>query len=277
MSGRCDRLTHPLIILCFLSVMSLLAAPDPAHRAVGAESEITEIKEDFAGRDFDRSRWALTNTTVATTKTDFSKRAMRVIVPQGPETRPLIGLNSRFGLEGDFDISADYTLRSLPRPEKEWVNVSIFIAGPDGMAALSRTNNAKSGHGYSTWVQPPAGSKAGVQAGGSSTEDKSGTLRLERVGKELHFYASGHGQPPKQIATVEFGDRLIENVAFQIFPPGLKAPIDIEFDNIAVKADHFTRLVFVPPSDYGYLPWILSGLAVVAVALLGWWLARRAR
>ena len=96
---------------------------------------------------------------------------------------------------------------------------AIFIAGADGMAALSRTNNAKSGQGYSTWFQPPAGSKAGVQAGGSSTEDKAGTFASERVGKELHFYASGHGQPPKQIGTVEFGDHPIENVAFQIFPP----------------------------------------------------------
>ena len=257
--------------------MSLLAATEPAHRAVGAESDLTEIKEDFTSRDFDRSRWALANTAVATTKTDFSRGAMRLIVPPGPETRPLVGLNGRFGLEGDFDISVDYTLRSLPRPEKEWVNVSIFIAGPDGMAAVTRTNNAKSGHGYSTWFQPSAGSKASVQAGGSSTEDKAGTLRLERVGKELHFYASAHGHPPKQIGSVEFGDHPIETVGFQVLPPALKAPVDIEFDNISVKADHFTHLVFVPPSDYGYLPWILSGLAFIAVVLLWWWIASRSQ
>ncbi len=278
MSKRSDRLARSIIELCCLAVLSLLALLNSAHRVAGADSALTEIKETFTGGDFDRTRWALLNTTVAVTKADFSRGAMRLIVPPGPDVRPLVGLNSRFGLEGDFDVSVDYSLRLLPRPEKEWVNVSIFIGGPDGMAAMTRTNNANSGHGYSTWFQPPAGSKTRMQAGGAPTEDKAGTLRLARVGRELHYYASSRGQPLKQIGTVEFGDHPIETLGFQVLPPGLKAPVDVEFDNILVKADRITGLVFVPQSDYGYLPWILSGLMVLIVLiLLGWWSTRRAR
>jgi len=265
------------MVLCSLVVASLLASLEPAHQVAGADSALTEIMETFTGGDFDRTRWALLNTTVAVTKTDFSRSAMRLIVPPGPDMRPLVGLNSRFGLEGDFDISVDYSIRLLPRPEKEWVNVSIFIGGPDGMAAMTRTNNAKSGHGYSTWFQPPAGSKTQMQAGGEPTEDKAGTLRLARVGKELHYYASARGQPLKHIGTVEFGDHPIETLGFQVLAPPLKAPVDVEFDNISVKADRITGLVFVPQSGYGSLPWILSGLVVIALVLLWWWSARRVR
>ena len=68
-----------------------------------------------------------------------------------------------------------------------------------------------------------------------STQDKTGTLRLARVGKELRFYAAASGQPQKEIGTVDFGDRPIDKVAFQVFTPASKAPIDIEFDNIRSK------------------------------------------
>ena len=53
----------------------------------------------------------------------ISRRRMRLVIPPGPDKRPLMGLDSRFGFEGDFDISVDYSIRSLPRPAKEWVNL----------------------------------------------------------------------------------------------------------------------------------------------------------
>ena len=102
-----------------------------------------------------------------------------------------MGLDSRFGLEGDFDISVDYSIRSLPRPEKEWTNLSIFIIGPDGMAAMTRTNNSNSGEGYSMWFQPWEGSKAKGTARNVPTQDKAGTLRLARLGKELALLCLG--------------------------------------------------------------------------------------
>jgi hypothetical protein len=145
------------------------------------------------------------------------------------------------------------------------------------MAAMTRTNNANSGHGYTTWFQPPAGSKAQVHASGVPTEDKSGRLRLARVGKELRFYASAAGQPLHQLGAAEYGDRPVGTLAFQVLAPALKAQVDVEFDNISVKADRLTGLVYVPPTTYGSLPWIGGAILVVALVLLWWWSTRRTR
>ena len=243
----------------------------------GADTTTTEIKETFATRDFDHSRWTLSNTSVALTKVNFSKGVMRLVVPPGPDMRPLMGLSSRFGLEGDFDVRVDYLIHSLPKPPKEWVNLSIFVSGPDGMAAVSRTNTTGSGNGYSRWFQPEAGSNKAVQAMVAPTEDKAGTLRLERVGKELRFYTGGRGGTLHHIGAVEFGDRPIETVAIQVYPQPLKTSIDVEFDNIFVKAERVTGLVFVPPSGSGTLPWAISGVGVAVLASLLWWFTRRGR
>ncbi len=178
------RVIRPLVLLRCAIAAGVLAALQSPERALADDATVTEVEESFAAKDFDHARWSLSNTSVAVTKTDFSRGVMRLIIPPGSEMRPLIGLSSRFGLEGDFDVSVDYSLRSFPQPEKEWINLSIFVAGADGMAAISRTNVHGSGHGYSRWFQPPADSKRPVQANGVKTDDKTGTLRLARVGKE---------------------------------------------------------------------------------------------
>ena len=148
-----------------VAILVIIASVDVGYPVLGQESAPTEITETFDRGEFDRMRWSLNNTSVAVTQVDFSKRKMRLVIPPGPDKRPLMGLDSRFGVEGDFDISVDYSIRSLPKPEKEWVNLSIFIIGPDGMAAMTRTHNSKSGQGYSMWFQPSEGSKAKGSAG----------------------------------------------------------------------------------------------------------------
>jgi hypothetical protein len=275
MSRHGYDLTLRIVRTCFFSIIFLINCDHSETFAQTSATAATEITETFSAGDFDRTRWALANTTVAITKADFSKGVMRMIIPPGPDMRPLLGLNSRFGLEGDFEIRVDYAIHSLPRPEKEWANLSIFIQGPDGMAAMTRTHNMATGHGFSRWFQPPADSKAKVEAGGEPTVDRSGTLRLVRVGKELQYSAAARGQPFHSIGTVAIGDRPIDTVGFQVLAPPMKAPIDLEYDNISVKADRLTGLTYVPESGYGPLPWILGGALVVALALLWWWSAKR--
>ncbi len=201
---------------------------------------------------------------------------MRVVIPPATIKRPLMGLESRFGLEGDFDISVDYSIRSLPRPAEEWVNLSIFIQGPSGMAAMTRTNHSKSGDGYSIWFQPSKESKAKGTASSVPTSDRAGTLRLARLGTELYFYASARDRPLKEIGKIEYGDQPIDLVGFHLLTPALKSPIDFEYDNISIKADRFTKLVFIPASSSISLFWVLPALAAVLLLLLWWWNARRA-
>jgi hypothetical protein len=255
-------------------LMVVLASIESANRVAGQESTLTDLDETFSSREFDRTRWTLTNTSVALTRVDFSAGKMRIVVPPGPEKRPIMGLDSRFGLEGDFDINVDYVVRSLPKPAKEWVNLSIFIMGPDGMAAMIRTNNSSSGDGYSIWFQPSAGSKAKFTAMNVPTTDKSGKLRLARLGKQLIFYAASSGKSFKEIGAADFGDHPIDLVGFQILAPALKSPVDVELDNIAIKADRFIKLVFSPPAESSYVVWIVCGAVVIAIAALFWWWQR---
>jgi hypothetical protein len=67
-------------------------------------------------------------------------------------------------------------------------------------------------------------------------------------------------------------------VGFQVFAPTLMSAIDIEYDNIAIRPDRFTKLVYVIPAENSYVFCALSGLAAVAVVfLLWWWIIRRGR
>ena len=261
----------------FLALVTFLASIAAGYRAESQESAPTEINETFSGGNFDRMKWTLGNIGVQIAKVDFSKGTMRVVIPPSTIKQPLMGLESRFGLEGDFDISVDYSIRSLPRPANEWVNLSIFLQGAPGMAAMTRTNHSKSGDGYSIWFQPPEKSKAKGTASSVPTSDRAGTLRLARIGTELYFYASARGRPLKEIGKVDFGDQPIDLVGFHVLTPALTSPIDFEYDNVSVKADRFTKLVFIPPSSNSTWFWVLSGLAVISFVFLGWWWkARRA-
>ena len=42
----------------------------------------------------------------------------------------------------------DYQIQSLPKPQKEWINVAILVGGSGGLAAVYRTNHFKEGQGY---------------------------------------------------------------------------------------------------------------------------------
>lgn len=277
MSMRCGCRTCISFVTVGLGIFVWASTIGAGQSVFAQEPGPTEINEPFDSRDFDRMRWSLNNTSVALTKVDLSKSSFRLTIPPGPDKRPLMGLESRFGLEGEFDITVDYAIRWLPRPAKEWVNLSIFIIGPDGMAAMTRTNNSQSGDGYSIWFQPWEGSKSKGTANNVPTQDKTGTLRLARTGKTLRFFAWARGQAQTEIGSVEFGDRPIDKIAFQVLAPAMKAPIDIEFDNVSVKADRFSKLIFVPPTNNGYLWWITAALIAVSLAVLIWWMIQRSR
>jgi len=266
------RSAIPAFALCL--ILGSIGAFDESR---AANPSRTAVRETFSGRDFDRSRWTLSNVNLLGVRVDFARGTMHIIVPPGPNMRPLVGFKARFGLEGDFRVSADYTVRSLPRPEKEWTNLSIFVSGADGAAAVIRTNHSTAGSGYGLWFQPVAGSTVQGKASQVPTEDRAGTLQIERVGRELRFSVSGRGHQFSQIGAADFGDHPINEIVLHVLAPGLKTPVDIELDNITVEADRLTGLIHERTNGFSPLPWILAFLGIAALVLLLLWHSKRGR
>lgn len=231
-----------------------------------------EVRENFAGETFDRARWSVDRRSPPGVRVDLGGESLRIAVPGGPAGRPPAALRALFSIEGDFELRADYALEALPRPAQEWSNVEIFIDGPDGAAAVIRTNHATLGDGYTLWCEPAPGRGPGAWKH-VPTGDRAGTLRLERVGHELRFWAAAPGHEPRQLGTAPFGDRPVRRIEFRAITPRLRVPLAFRLDDIIARAD---RLIEPPrPADlmYGRSPWVIAAfaafLALVALATAG--------
>jgi hypothetical protein len=253
-----------------------LLAPGPHGlcRANGASPG--EISETFAGDTFDRTRWWFDRRSPPGVRVELGGEILHVVVPPGAAGRPAASLRAQFAVEGDFDIRAEYEIKALPRPPKEWSNIEIFISGPDGAAAVIRTNHAVAGDGYSLWFEPSSGKGTGGAWKHMSTHDDAGTLRLERIGQELRFWAAARGGKMKMIGAVPLGDGPIRQVEVRGIAPATRSALDYRVDNISVRAD---RLIEPPkPADslIGRGAWKIMAIFPLGAAVLWAW-QRRAR
>ena len=167
-----------------------------------------------------------------------SGSSLRIVIPPGRAGRPPAEVKGRFKIEGDFELKMDYQIQSLPKPQKEWINVAILVEGAGGKAAVYRTNHFKSGQGNAAWAESGEGKEKRVFAVQKPTEDSRGTLRLTRTGSQLIFETAGPSGKFQKIATREFGKAPVDTVAFHILlSPAVTEPIDVTFANISVTAE----------------------------------------
>ena len=200
-----------------------------------------------------------------------------ILVPRGGDRRPPVGFKSRFTIEGDFDVRVPYRIGSWSTPKKHWINLSIVVSGPDGVATVIRTNHSQVGSGYSLWHGPADKERKGAWKQEPS-KDSSGWLRLKRTGGELEFFYSGLGEPSfRQLGAIDFGIAPITSLAFQLSVPEMATSVAVSFGKIEIEAE---RVIEPPrPGDSKFWPrfW-LATCAVLAVAGgLGAWFWQRAR
>lgn len=242
-----------------------------------------EVRESFAGRSLDRARWMVDGRGPQGVKVNLRGGALHFVVPAGPSGRPPVALRSLFGLEGDFDIRADYEARSFPRPRKDWASIEIFVTGLDGAAAVIRTNHASLGPGYSLWCELAPGRVARGAWKHVPTRDRAGTLRIERVGRELRYWTAEPGGGFRALGSTDFGDGPIRQVEFRATVPDSKEALDFSLDNVAVRAGRLTARAgrsIEPPapsvSIFGAGIWVCGILAPLAAAT-AWFLFRKTR
>ncbi len=231
---------------CLGLTLATMLVVDRCTPARGDDPKTT-LLPDFDMGKLDRTLWSLNTESPAGVDMTPSGRSLRIVIPPGRAGRPPAEVKGRFKIEGDFELKMDYQIQSLPKPQKEWINVAILVGGAGGLAAVYRTNHFKEGQGYSAWTESGEGPRKKNYWVHKPTEDPRGTLRLVRSGSQLIFEAAGPDGKFQKVATREYGKGPVDTVGFHIMAsPAVTVPIDVTFANISVTAE---RIVATGVSD----------------------------
>lgn len=237
-----------------------------------------ELDIDFRGDKVDRAlfapdvkgskaRWRLT-----------AADGLVALIPRGPADRQPIKYTSRFDLEGDFEILADYRAADLPPPHvppgkdagAASNNIELVISNPGGWATVNR-RNTRSGElwGYFAKVGELESPSPGQRGGG-----KAGRLGIRRVGDRLTFLRGGEASPMEELGTIDSFRGPVTEVSLQVNPWNSTDALKVSFPRMQVKADRIIRHdgldghSWSGPARVVALLAVAAGLAIAARVLI---------
>ncbi len=162
-----------------------------------------EIEADFSTHSYDR--WLFRAHTPmrgpAWGRWDLSGPGLRAMMPAGRSERGPLRFVGLFELHGDFEITAQFAIRKLPRPklEKASNRIEVAVRGQDGTAGVYRHLSRDSeGFGFRR------DRSHNVRL--ASAKVTTGRLQVERRGSQLIFRCGEGSGPLEQIGTSEFGE-----------------------------------------------------------------------
>jgi len=260
------RLRIVLFMSAFMSVLAALAHADGIS-----------VVEDFQKNDFGRDKWKIDKVDAKDGKVEISENSLHFTALPGPK-RPEFRVSSKFGLDGDFEVSMDFSVNQFPTPESEFVNTEIILGNRDGIAYFSRLNHQGAGQGYLVYFSPTKESGRNSLWKHEAGTDVNGKLRIRRIGDQMTFSFLSEGQSIfTDIATVDFGTDHIDRVTYGVNIAGkVDSPVDVRIDNLEVKSiDRRTvRGGEAPRSIFGRSFWIGLVIVVLLAAVLGYVLWR---
>jgi hypothetical protein len=199
---------------------------------------------------------------------DLSGDGLRAVRPPGELDRPPLEFQGRFDLEGDFEVTASFAIRKLPRPKtKEGSNrVAIFLGGSDRSASLYRAANSGA-DGYCYEINS---AQAESENKFVPTRATTGRLRIERRGTTMTFWRSEGALPLEQIGSAEFDSDPISEIVFLADALNSGDGFDVRFGRIEILADrikrHETRIG--EPTPWGSLSLGLTAVGAITALII---------
>jgi hypothetical protein len=204
------------------------------------------------------------------------KKGLRFTVPAGLGQGATVV--TKFGVAGDFEITATFEAVSTERPVTGWgMGPELLIkpaGGWDKFASAGRFLRTDQKvyalvHGYKV------GDKPKIDAATHVTDFKEGRFRLVRTGPTLHFQvAEGTNPAFRELFATEFGTEPLEFVRLAAVTGGSQKAVEVLWKDLAVRAEElpgFTGPAPRPSSPFGGLLWVAVGIVAVAgLAALVW-------
>jgi len=206
---------------------------------------------------------------------------VRVTIPPGTDV--YCGVKAKFDLVGDFEITAAYTIKSMPVPKVDsQAGVKLSARGADGQEVAT----------VGQWVSRGGhflkASKSLMQESGKYRHDvratpgmvTSGRLRLVRTGSMLEcLVAEAPGDEFVEIRTLEFTPAKLNRIDLAAQTGGSLQGVDVVFTDLEIHTE--TLSVHIEPSSNLLVNLLLIGVGVALVVLVAvgllWWQKKRSK
>ena len=172
------------------------------------------------------------------------EEGLRFTIPEGGEIG-YCGVDPKIVVRGDFQITAGFAIRDLPRPKQGYgagLKIHIEDSRKD-QAAIQRLNRQREGHVFLAY-------RGELQRDGTrehlvasrKTEAKSGWLRLRRDGTTLrHLVAEAESDHFTQICESEYPADDVVTLHFAVQTGGAATGVDVVWTYLDVQAEKLPK------------------------------------
>ena len=191
-----------------------------------------EYRADFRDMKYDM-RWLKIDAPAGLARlVKPEKKGLRFTIPAGLGQGPSVV--TKFGVRGDFEITATFEALSRERPNVGWgMGPELFIKPPGGwdkFASMGRFHQIKD-----TVFSFVHGTKVGEEkkyhAYSEPTTVTTGRFRMVRRGPTLHFqYAEGDAREFREVFQTEFGTQDLEFVRLSAATGGSQKAVDAHLE-----------------------------------------------
>jgi hypothetical protein len=215
----------------------------------------------------------------------FESEGLHLALPDGWNgERPGTGIETKFGVHGDFEITMSYEILKAPEPieaAKPGTRISMAIVkdtphkgtNQSEVATINRTFTAKGGHLFVTWMRlgPDANLPKNPTARTYPMKAIKGKFRFVRSGGQLYYVRADEGDEGfKAYTKFPFGPEDLWRVELVGSTGFDKATLDARVTDIRIRADGLPNAPVTAPAP----PEVVTGASepgvVQQVADHGW-------
>jgi serine/threonine protein kinase len=217
--------------------------PAPVPSSFDSSRLKEEYRYDFRNEKYDYTWLRIEGSGILATLMKPERRGLRLAIPPKTQGR-LLGIYTRFGVHGDFEITASFEVLAAEKPQAgKRVGPELYLrAVPDSenhMMSMARvvTANSDSPTILANIGQKIDGSPRyhGTSIDSSAREVK---FRIVRAGSAVYYFvAEGAAGPFRQIYQTEFGTKDIDRVRIAALFDGSDHRLDLLWKDLTIRAE----------------------------------------
>jgi hypothetical protein len=221
---------------------------------------------------------------VAARNVSRDPRGVRIRLPATGRLASQSGLYSYFAVAGNFELTVDYDLINLPKPESGYgsaVGISLDAENiSDGSLSLFRGIHPQQGPAYWVTRAKPGDNGTTYETSFYPCSAKSGKLGFRREKDAIVCMAADSIRfEPRELITIPFVAGAIRPIRLFADSGGSPTAMDVRLTNFRLRAQEITGgIPEIGNSSIAYIGWILAGVAgILGLSGLLWQLRVRSR